>query len=231
MARRLRRNPDGTPATTNLNDILTDAASADASASSGQRSASGPTRVFSRRPGATGGRSPMRDNDILPQPLPDRRDAEIHREQVSALIEKTRLELSVRRFNIEQLGACLAPSEPQTDTPVYMKHGLVSVLPGVQHAAAHELDHAVTEYASRRRQAHQRVREAAEKAYEAARCFNEQVMLSRHLPAGLQVIGVRVDTSSASSTRRSRICQPCPPHSSLPPAPDAFQVGVACCTP
>ncbi|MEE3338675.1 MAG: DnaJ family domain-containing protein, partial [Candidatus Latescibacterota bacterium] len=47
----------------------------------------------------------IRDNDILPQPLQDRRDAEIHREQVSALIEKTRLELSVRRFNIEQLGA------------------------------------------------------------------------------------------------------------------------------
>ena len=37
-------------------------------------------------------------------------------------------------------------------------------------------------------------REAAEKASEAARCLNEQVTLSRHLPAGLQVIGVRVDT-------------------------------------
>lgn len=195
MARRLRRNPDGTPATTNLNDILTEAASADAIRHlPGKGQPLDLHGYFHADPEQRVAGRLIRDNDILPQPLQDRRDAEIHREQVSALIEKTRLELSVRRFNIEQLGACLAPSEPQTDTPVYMKHGLVSVLPGAQHAAAHELDHAVTEYASRRRQAHQRVREAAEKAYEAARGLNEQVMLSRHLPAGLQVIGVRVDT-------------------------------------
>ena len=195
MARRLRRNPDGTPTTTNLNDILTEAASADAIRHlPGKGQPLDLHGYFHADPEQRVAGRLIRDNDILPQPLQDRRDAEIHREQVSALIEKTRLELSVRRFNIEQLGACLAPSEPQTDTPAYMKHGLVSVLPGARHAAAHELDHAVTEYASRRRQAHQRVREAAEKAYEAARGLNEQVMLSRHLPAGLQVIGVRVDT-------------------------------------
>ncbi len=206
---RPRRNPDGSRAIRSVDDLLAEAVAPEAIQHlpgkgqpldlQGYFHADPEQRVASRL---------MRDNNILPQPLQDRREAEISRDRMVATLKSTVLDLNERARRIHQWGACLsillaAEAEwSQMNLPDYMLHPMMhpraSALETNPRDVVAELVTCVQAYRSCRRRARQRLLEISTQARDKARGLNEHVMLNRHLPASLQIGDVDVKAHLAA---------------------------------
>lgn len=211
---RCRRNPDGTPAVRSIDDLLATAVTPDAIRHlPGKGQPLDLDGYFRADPEQRMAGRLLRDNDVLPQPLQDRRDAEVARHRAEDALAWASEELTRRRHRIEQWGACVAATTVADPIlPDDLRPGLVSLLRPVDAASvAEQLQQELDAYRRQRRQARQHVRQLAEAADALAGTLNEQIVLSRHLPALLQVS--RMDTAGVLA--RFDAVAP-----DLPPLPD-----------
>jgi len=200
-SRRSRRNPDGSPAIRSVDDLLAEAVKPESIEHlSGKGRPLNLAGYFHADPEQRVASRLMRDNNVLPQPLQDRRDAEVSRLRIEEALDKAQQELAALEREIHQLSACLLALHPQARShlPQHMLHPAASPLMADATTVIQELVTSIEVYRSRRRRDRQRQVDLAVTARDKTRELNEQVMLNRHLPASLQMTGV--DTQSCLAT-------------------------------
>lgn len=163
----------------------------------------------------------LADNNVIPQQLQDRREAEILLQQAEADAATARQDLHPRRCHVEQLqhklGACWPPSVaahevfPPADVPAWLTSAVAKPDDdGDYQELAAQLATSSAAHNRRRAIARRKVEESLTKVADLRRRLNEQVSLSGSISPGIQLTPVRVEA------RLERFDADCPPVDDLP---------------
>lgn len=201
---RFRRRADGKIETRSLDDLLAEAAQDDVVQRlpgkgrplelSGYLHADPQTRVANKL---------LQDHHVIPQPLQDRRQAELLQQQAEADTVAALEDLGPRRHLLEDLRhqlwlswpSSLSPEQIFAPAPVPAWLETPPTDPGAvpgRHTAAEELVTLTLTYNRRRATARRKIAASLEQAAEVIRRLNQQVSLSRTLAPGVQMTPVHV---------------------------------------
>lgn len=215
----LRRRPDGRPEIRSLDDMLAEVAHDDDVQRlpgrgrpldlHGYRHSDPETRVANRL---------LRDNNVIPQPLQDRRDAERLEEQAAEVTRRGAEDLGRRRQEATDLRrrlCCVWPAQVAVeqvfgDVPDGWTEEATSADPSQAVALAADLAAAVERHNRQRAVLRRQVEERLTRAEALTKRINQQVSLSRTMPPGVQRRPVDVERGL------QRFDEGCPPLDEVP---------------
>ena len=200
---KFRRRPDGKPEVRSLDDLLAQAAQDDVVQKlpgkgrpldlHGYRHADAETRIANKL---------LQDHHVIPQPLQDRRDAELLEQRAESDATAALADLAARRQAIEALQIRLCTQwpavvadlaglfEPEA-VPSWLLTDTRSTDHGDWSATAADLAQAAAAHNQQRAVYRRSVETVLNKAADVARRLNQQISLSRTMPPGLQMTPVR----------------------------------------
>ena len=210
---KFRRRPDGKPEMRSLDDLLALAAQDD---------------VVQKL---------LQDHHVIPQPLQDRREAELLEQQAAAEAAAALADLATRRQAIEALQIRLCAQWPAViddlagmfapaTVPAWLLTDTRCTEGGDWSAAAADLTQATAAHNQQRAVYRRAVETALNKAADVARRLNQQISLSRTMPPGLQMTPVR------AAARLEQFDADCPVVADVPDdLPDRLRQAVRAATP